>query len=753
MSRIPIWVYIINVASGLVLCIISCSNPQVEPISKAIIPVPSELNWTEDSDQLAVWRGAWNWKIDEEWSNVAQHWKSWLPGTEEPNGMSVVLSRVEGFPKEGYELDLEASGVIIRASHEAGAFHALTTLRWMLPADADYSAPWFMDPVSIADAPRFEHRGLLLDCCRHFMEPEYVKRIIDLLALHKMNVLHWHLTEDQGWRIQIDAYPELTATGAWRTEDDGSIHGGFYTKDQIREIVAYASERNVVIIPEIELPGHSRAAISAYPWLSCTGDSLEVPNDWGVFKDIYCAGEDTTFRFLEQVLLEVMELFPSEYIHIGGDEAPKVRWESCPKCQRRMEANALHDEHELQSWFISEIGSFLASHDRKLIGWDEILEGGLPDGATVQSWRGMDGGRNAVAMGRNAIMSPTSHCYFDYPIESIDLEQVYGFEPEPEDLAGSGRILGGECNMWTERAPQALVDSKVFPRMVAMSEVLWGAKEKRNWNDFQQRMVWHYDRLDAWEVDYGWEAVPIDLQCNVGEADGQLEVKLKRAISGVEAEVYWRHNEQIDLIEHPFERLFELQGEGELRVNLRRNGVSVGEPWNFPLAGHAGAFKPVDLGHEWSPYYSGGGELALADGRLGSSDFRDGCWQATQGQNMSVSIALGESRVIDSLSMQFYLYQDAWIFVPDSVRFQWSQDGEQWDGDWVGRRAWSRPKAFERNENQGVVRLAVPVEAEARFVRFEAVNPGPCPEWHDAASSASWLFLDELVVQSKPLSD
>jgi hexosaminidase len=289
--------------------------------------------------------------------------------------------------------------------------------------------------------------------------------------------------------------------------------------------------------------------------------------------------------------------------------------------------------------------------------------------------------------------------------------------------------------------------------MVAMSEVLWGAKQKRNWNDFQQRMGWHYDRLDAWEVDYGWETVPIDLECNVGEADGQLEVMLNRAISGVEAEVYWRYNEQDKRIEQPFGRAFELQGEGVLSVNFRRNGLPVGEPWNFPLAGHAGAFRPVDLGHEWSPYYSGGGHQALADGRLGSSDFRDGNWQATQGQNMSVSIALGESRAIDSLSMQFYLYQDAWIFVPDSVRFQWSKDGEEWEGDWVGRSVWNRPKAFERDENQGVVRLAVPVEAEARFVRFEAVNPGPCPDWHDAASSASWLFLDELVVQSKPLLD
>ena len=420
-----------------------CIQPAAHPITRAIIPAPTAANWAEDSTARTHWNGDWHWTIDNEWDKRQTVWKEWLPGKSHPKGLSIHMERAEGYAVEGYSLRIDDDGVSIEASEEAGAFHALTTLRWMLPPDSDNEGSWALPHVSISDAPRFEHRGLLLDCCRHFMDPDFVKRAIDLLALHKMNVLHWHLTEDQGWRIEVDAYPELTSTGAWRTEADGSRHGGFYTKDQIREIVAYAADRNITVIPEIELPGHSRAAIAAYPWLSCTGDSLEVPHDWGVFKDIYCAGEDTTFRFLEAVLLEVLELFPSEYIHIGGDEAPKVRWESCPKCQRRIQAEGLHDAHELQSWFITQIGSFLADHGRKLIGWDEILEGGLPDGATVQSWRGMQGGRDAVAMGRDAIMSPTSHCYFDYPVESIDLERVYGFEPEPEGLEGSGRILGG----------------------------------------------------------------------------------------------------------------------------------------------------------------------------------------------------------------------------------------------------------------------------------------------------------------------
>ena len=708
--------------------------------------IPRPASWNPSQNTCAI-SGEWDVQVAEEWEEERSFWSDWLTadsaGTE-GKAVSVIMEGSPVMEPEAYALAIRPEGIRIEAGSTSGAFHALTTLRSLALTSGEALPCGYL-----VDAPRFAHRGLLLDCCRHFMEPDFVKRTIDLLALHKMSVLHWHLTEDQGWRVEIDAYPELTQKGAWRTEADGSQHGGFYTKEQIRDIVAYAAERHIDVIPEIELPGHSRAALAAYPWLGCTGEAMEVPHDWGVFKDIYCAGQDTTLSFLKTVLDEVMELFPSEYIHIGGDEAPKVRWEQCPKCQKRIADQGLHDAHELQSWFIGEIGRYLEAHGRKMIGWDEILEGGLPAGATVQSWRGMDGGRDAVAMGHDAIMSPTSHCYFDYPVESTDLEEVYGFEPEPDGLEGSGRILGGECNMWSERAPQRLVESKVYPRLVAMAEVLWSPASSRDWPDFRARMESHYTRLDAWEVAYGWETVPMALEWERGAAENSLQIQLVPAMTGVGGTGrFVAQNGQVVSDALEMEKAHSIQGEGELQVALTRKGVSMGEALVFPLAGHVGAFQPVKLDHSVNAYYPGRGEQGLADGRLGSVDFRDGSWQATQGEHMGITVELEAPFEVDSLSMQVYRYQDAWIFLPDSVRFQWSIDGDRWEGDW-----WVNPfgaATFEPNEAQDVQRLAVPVGESARWVRFEARNPGPCPEWHDAASSASWLFLDELVVHSQP---
>ena len=718
------------------------------PVAEAppldLIPQPS--SWNPSQNTCAI-SGEWDVQVAEEWQAERGFWSDWLTADSDGTkgkAVSVIVEDSSDMDPEAYALAIRPEGIRIEAGSTHGAFHALTTLRSLALTSGEA-----MPCGDLSDAPRFEHRGLLLDCCRHFMEPEFVKRTIDLLALHKMSVLHWHLTEDQGWRVEIDAYPELTQKGAWRTEADGSQHGGFYTKEQIRDIVAYAAQRHIEVIPEIELPGHSRAALAAYPWLGCTGEAMEVPHDWGVFKDIYCAGQDTTLAFLKTVLDEVMELFPSDYIHIGGDEAPKVRWEQCPKCQKRIADQGLHDAHELQSWFIGEIGRYLEAHGRKMIGWDEILEGGLPAGATVQSWRGMDGGRDAVAMGHDAIMSPTSHCYFDYPVESTDLEEVYGFEPEPESLEGSGRILGGECNMWSERAPQHLVESKVYPRLVAMAEVLWSPASSRNWPDFQARMESHYTRLDAWEVAYGWETVPMALEWEKGTPSNTLQIKLVPAMSGVGGTGrFVAQNGQVVSDVLGMEEVHSIQGEGELQVALTRKGVSMGDALVFPLAGHVGAFQRVELDHSINGYYPGRGEQGLVDGRLGSADFRDGSWQATQGEHMGVTVELEAPIEVDSLSMQVYRYQDAWIFLPDSVRFQWSVDGDYWEGDWRVN-PFGAP-TFESNDAQDVQRLAVPVGQSARWVRFEARNPGPCPEWHDAASSASWLFLDELVVHSQP---
>ncbi len=435
--------------------------------------------------------------------------------------------------EEGYELVVTKNNIVLRAPRAAGLFYGVQTIQQLLPAEIESrkkipGMTWTIPCVEITDRPRFGWRGSLLDCCRQFMSVDFLKRYIDLLAYHKMNRFHWHLTDDPGWRIEIKKYPKLTEVGAWRNTGSGylrppeeppetdEIYGGYYTQEDIKDIVAYAKSRYVMVVPEIEMPGHSSSALAAYPELSCTGGPFKVQNTMGISKDVYCAGNEKTFEFLEDVLSEVVELFPSLYIHIGGDECPKDRWKQCPKCQARIKGEGLKDEHELQSYFIKRIERILLVKNRRLIGWDEILEGGLAPQATVQSWRGMGGAIAAATSGHDTIVSPTTHCYFDYPhtkkqaalfpgwMGVLPLEKVYSFEPMPEGLTAEQQrhILGGEGNIWTEVAPQEEVDSRAYPRRTALAEVLWSPKGHRNWEDFSRRLQMHYQRLDIMDVDY-----------------------------------------------------------------------------------------------------------------------------------------------------------------------------------------------------------------------------------------------------------
>ncbi len=462
--------------------------------------------------------------------------------------------------EEGYELVVTNWAATLTAATPRGLFWGTQTIRQLMqpapagwvPSPASPQARWVLPCVQIMDRPRYRWRGMLLDCGRHFMTKEFVKRYIDLLAYHKLNVLHWHLTEDQGWRIEIKKYPKLAEIGAWRqaTRDDEQPrdsqgrYGGFYSQDDVREIVAYAQSRYVTIVPEIELPGHCLAALASYPELSCTGGPFEVSPRWSINEDVYCAGNERVFEFLENVLTEVMDMFPSPYIHIGGDEVPKTRWKECPKCQARMKAECLIDERELQSYFVRRIEQFLSRRGRRLVGWDEILEGGLPPNATVQSWRGMDGALAAARAGHDVISSPMSHCYIDYPqspdptmpdwMGVITLENIYSFEPTPPELSAepARHVLGAEANLWTEYAPQVLIDRQAFPRLCALAEVTWSPKERRDFGDFSRRMSVHYRRLDALGVTYYIR--PPQLASPATQSTDTLDVAFAPAFEGGE---------------------------------------------------------------------------------------------------------------------------------------------------------------------------------------------------------------------------
>ncbi len=427
---------------------------------------------------------------------------------------------------EGYQLQVTSAGVHMIAQAPPGFFYAAQTLYQLLPVEVESKSAhpdmvWSLPGVLITDSPRFRWRGMHLDVCRHFFSVDFVKKYIDMLAMYKMNVFHWHLTDDQGWRIEIKKYPLLTDVGAWRkgTLGDGIPHGGFYTQAEIREVVAYAAERAITIVPEIEMPGHSTAAIAAYPWLSCTGAAIPVQTNWGIFGDVFCPGKETTFTFLEDVLSEVMELFPSPFIHVGGDECPKDRWRAHDLCQKRMQEEGLNSEAELQSYFTRRIEAFLRAHGRRLIGWDEILEGGIAPNAAVMSWRGFEGGVAAARSGHEVVMSPTSHCYFDYYQAQqgepkaiggyVPIEQVYSLEPVPSALTPdeSRFILGAQANLWTEYiATERHAEYMLFPRLCALSEVAWTQVSLRDYEDFDRRMEGHFKRLQAADINARFES-------------------------------------------------------------------------------------------------------------------------------------------------------------------------------------------------------------------------------------------------------
>ena len=460
---------------------------------------------------------------------------TWLPLTIEQRAANeaenAIVLRIESESSfshnEAYTLTVSPVQVVIKAPSAHGLFYGVQTLRQLLPKEIEHTDPslvprnqkWNIPSVHIEDAPSYDYRGMHLDVARHFFPVEFIKTYLDLLAMHKMNRFHWHLTEDQGWRIEIKKYPKLTEIGAWRdstliknygsNQYDHIRYGGFYTQEDVKEIVVYAQERYITVIPEIEMPGHSSAAIAAYPELGCFNQDIAVQTTWGVFEDIYCPKEET-FDFLEDVLVEVMELFPGEYIHIGGDEAPKKQWEESEVAQEVIKREGLKDEHELQSYFIRRIETFLNEHGRQIIGWDEILEGGLAPKATVMSWRGEQGGIEAAKMRHDVIMTPGGTNYFDHyqsdpnqePVAIggfTTVKDVYHYQPTPEELSEeeAKHVLGAQGNVWTEYMHSGnKVEYMAFPRATALAEVLWTAPENRDWFNFWARLQNQFNRFD-----------------------------------------------------------------------------------------------------------------------------------------------------------------------------------------------------------------------------------------------------------------
>ncbi len=533
--------FFLMLLSGMLLW--GCSQPPA--ISKdeiAIIPLPQKLETgfgyfvMNEKTQIAFNQ------TDEEVASVAAYMREVLApatgfnlasGNAAKNVIVLMIDEAISGNKGAYQLDVKPKKIVISAPDATGLFYGVQTLRQLLPVEITQNSlqagvEWKIPSVSINDEPSFQYRGLHLDVARHFFPVSFIKKYIDLLAFHKMNKFHWHLTEDQGWRIEIKKYPLLAEISSMRKETlighggippfefDGQPYGGYYTQEEIKEVVAYAQSRHITVIPEIELPGHTVAVLAAYPELGCTGGPYEVVTRWGVFDDVFCAGNDEVFTFLENVMLEVMELFPSEYIHIGGDECPKTRWKACKKCQQRIKNEGLKDEYELQSYFIQRVEKFLNAHGRQIIGWDEILEGGLAPRATVMSWRGEAGGIEAAKMRHDVIMTPNSHLYFDHyqndPKEEplaiccfTDLAKVYSYYPIPEALSNeeAKHILGAQANLWTEymKTPEH-VEYMAYPRATALSEVVWTDKSLKNYDDFVRRLKVHFKRLDGLNVNY-----------------------------------------------------------------------------------------------------------------------------------------------------------------------------------------------------------------------------------------------------------
>lgn len=686
-----------------------------------------------------------------------------------------------------YTLTIDNNGITIGGDNENGVFNALQTLIQLLPMPGEGQTmpakKLDMPSVFVQDAPRFAYRGMHLDVSRHFFSVSFIKKYIDYLALHKFNTFHWHLTDDQGWRIEIKKYPKLTEIGAWRngtiigrypgTGNDSMRYGGFYTQEQIKDIVRYAADRYITVIPEIEMPGHSSAAIAAYPELSCfpnhnTGypercawygpkDGKQVQQTWGVFDDVFCAGKESTFNFLQDVMDEVLALFPSKYIHVGGDECPKEHWKKCPACQQRMKDNKLKDEHELQSYFIQRMEKHLNAKGRTLIGWDEILEGGLAPNAVVMSWRGETGGIEAARQNHFVIMTPGHPVYFDHTqSENEDsvtiggynpLEKVYAYEPIPAKMEEKEAkyIIGAQANVWTEyMGNSSKVEYMIFPRMAALSEVLWSPKEKKDWKGFEKRLMEQFKRYDLWKTNYSMSYFDLKFSILPTESNNGIIWKIEKKSNGeilVAEEAFPKTNE----IAHEYN----LKGE---HINKSCTMIANFHPevndytivhFKQKFSFNKATGKKISLSTPASDNYPGDGAFTLVNGVINEKGLaRSKEFLGFSGADCEAIIDLGKEEVIKSVTINFLDQRSSWIYPPGVIHIYMSNDGVNFKESPNEERGKEIPGEISRNMNATFYPAA-----NARYIKVVAKNFGIIPDGKPGAGNKAWLFVDEIEVK------
>jgi hexosaminidase len=697
-----------------------------------------------------------------------------IGGSEGSN--QVYFKTEQDFDPEGYSIQVFKDRIEIKAAQPAGFSYAMQTLRQLLPAEIESNrkqekVSWLVPVLTISDKPAFKWRGYMLDVSRHFFTKDEVLGLIDHLALHKINTLHLHLLDDQGWRIEIKKYPKLTEVGAWRVnrEDqhwnsrpkqeagEKADYGGFYTQNDIREMVAYAQKRYINIVPEIEMPAHVTAALAAYPQYSCSGGPFTVlPGGVWPVTDIYCAGKDSTFLFLEDVLTEVIDLFPSKYIHIGGDEATKTEWEKCPKCKSRIKTEGLKDEGELQSYFIKRIEKFVNSKNRVLLGWDEILEGGLPPKATVMSWRGTQGGIDAAKQGHDVVMTPGSPCYFDHYQGPADqeplaiggynsLSKVYEFNPVPKELDGEAaqHVLGGQANLWTEYVSTIKhAEYMTFPRIAAMAEALWSPKEVRSWDSFSGRIQLLMKRYDQMGLNYSKSAYKVTAKTVSNPEKKQLTVSLSSELVGVEIH-YTADGSEPNLQSPTYKEPVVIDKTATLKAVTIQNGLPAEKSLSQSFNINKATSRPLKYLTPYSQYYKGSGDYTLVNGVNGSTNHQDGEWQGWSGNNMEIVVDLQQQTDIQYISAGTVQSSGSYIFFPKKVEFFVSTNGLKFEkvGEMVNT---TDPLAGEK---QLKVFSAKFKPISAGFVKIVAYNLGKCPKGHAGEGKAAWLFVDEIMVE------